>query len=141
MASEWKDVDHALEYLARADTIPHRTEGEAALLEEVPPESRRILDLGMGDGRLLELLLLRCPEAEAIGVDFSPPMISPFTLLGNMQPSVFIWKTSSCQNAVGKLTSETWHCVRYRRNPAIVSMASSVRRGLPTPMISIGTRR
>jgi SAM-dependent methyltransferase len=76
MASEWKNVDHALEYLARADTLPHRTEGEAALLEEVPPESRRILDLGTGDGRLLALLLLRCPEAEAIGVDFSPPMIA-----------------------------------------------------------------
>ena len=23
MANEWKDVDHALAYLARADTIPH----------------------------------------------------------------------------------------------------------------------
>jgi len=76
MATEWKNVDHALEYLARADTIPQRTEGEAALIEEVPPHCRRILDLGTGDGRLLALLLLRCPEAEAIAVDFSPPMIA-----------------------------------------------------------------
>ena len=75
MAHEWKDVDYALAYLERADTIPHRTEGEAVLLDEVPPDSRRILDLGTGDGRLLALLLLRCPEATGIAIDFSPAMI------------------------------------------------------------------
>lgn len=76
MANEWKNVDHALDYLARADAIPHRTEGEAALIEEVSPECRRILDLGTGDGRLLSLLLLRCPQAKGIAVDFSPAMIT-----------------------------------------------------------------
>ena len=76
MTNEWKDVDHALAYLARADTIPHRTEGEAALIEEVSPDSRRVLDLGTGDGRLLALLLLRCPEARGIALDFSPAMIT-----------------------------------------------------------------
>ena len=75
MANEWKNVDHALDYLARADTIPHRTDGEAALLEEVPPDCRSILDLGTGDGRLLALLLLRCPEATGIAVDYSTTMI------------------------------------------------------------------
>ena len=76
MTNEWKNVDHALAYLARADTIPHRTEGEAALIEEVSPDCRRILDLGTGDGRLLALLLLRCPEAKGIALDFSPAMIA-----------------------------------------------------------------
>ena len=75
MADEWKDVDHALAYLARADTIPHRTEGEAVLIEEVSPDCARILDLGTGDGRLLALLLLRCPDAKGIALDFSPAMI------------------------------------------------------------------
>jgi SAM-dependent methyltransferase len=75
MASEWKDVEQALGYLARADGIPHRAEGEAALLEEVPPDRRRLLDLGTGDGRLMALLLVRCPEAEGIAVDFSRPML------------------------------------------------------------------
>lgn len=58
MANEWKRVDHALAYLARADAIPHRTEGEAALIEEVSPDSRRILDLRTGEGRLLPALVL-----------------------------------------------------------------------------------
>ena len=75
MAHEWQDVDYALAYLARADTVPHRTEGEAVLIEEVPTDCERILDLGTGDGRLLALLLLRCPEAQGIALDFSPAMI------------------------------------------------------------------
>ena len=76
MADEWQNVDHALDYLARADTIPHRTEGEAALLEEVSPDCRRVLDLGTGDGRLLHLLLLRCPQATGVAIDFSPTMVA-----------------------------------------------------------------
>jgi methylase of polypeptide subunit release factors len=73
MTKEWQSVDHALAYLARADTIPHRTEGEAALIEEVSPDCKRILDLGTGDGRLMSLLLLRCPSAKEIAIDFRPP--------------------------------------------------------------------
>ena len=76
MTQEWKNVDHAMDYLARADTIPHRTEGEAALIEEVSPDCRRILDLGTGDGRLLALLLLRSPRAEGVALDFSAAMIA-----------------------------------------------------------------
>ncbi|MBI4601991.1 MAG: hypothetical protein HY721_08525 [Planctomycetes bacterium] len=42
---EYKSVEHALKYLAVADAIPHRTEGEAALLDEVDPACGRVLDL------------------------------------------------------------------------------------------------
>ena len=55
--------------------IPHRTEGEATLLEEVPKDARRVLDLGSGDGRLLGLLLLACPDATGVAVEFSPLML------------------------------------------------------------------
>src|SRR5262245_57568377 len=75
MSSEWTTTEHALAYLRMADRIPHRTEGEATLLEEVPKQARRVLDLGSGDGRLLALLLLACPEARGVAVEFSPPML------------------------------------------------------------------
>ena len=76
MKNEWESIEHALDYLGRADGIPHRTEGEAALLEEVPRDAQRILDLGTGDGRLLALLLLRRPQARGVAVDFSPTMLT-----------------------------------------------------------------
>jgi SAM-dependent methyltransferase len=75
MTHEWQTPEHALAYLRMADRIPHRTEGEAALLEEVPKDASRFLDLGAGDGRLLSLLLLACPAASGIALEFSPPML------------------------------------------------------------------
>ena len=76
MKNEWRNVEHALDYLGRADGIPHRTEGEAALLEEVPTDAQRLLDLGTGDGRLLALLCLSRPQARGVAVDFSPTMLT-----------------------------------------------------------------
>jgi len=75
MTSEWTSPEHAREYLQRADKIPHRSEGEATLLEELSPEARRVLDLGSGDGRLLELILRSCPSTEGVALDFSAPML------------------------------------------------------------------
>jgi SAM-dependent methyltransferase len=73
--NEWTSANHALAYLARADRIPHRTEGEAVLLEIVPTTVTRILDLGTGDGRLLALLKIDRPQASAVALDFSPLML------------------------------------------------------------------
>lgn len=75
MSNEWQTAEHAREYLEKADSLPHRAEGEAALLEEVPQGSESILDLGSGDGRLLALLLAHCPSARGVALDFSPPML------------------------------------------------------------------
>jgi SAM-dependent methyltransferase len=75
-ANEWTTVEHSLHYLALADRIPHRAEGEAVLLEQLPSAGvRRVLDLGTGDGRLLALLLHEKPEAEGIGLDVSPTLM------------------------------------------------------------------
>lgn len=72
---EWTTAEHALRYLARADAYPRRAEGEGALLEQVPGDARRVLDLGTGGGRLLGLLSHDRPGIVGVGLDFSKPML------------------------------------------------------------------
>ncbi|MGA7291595.1 MAG: class I SAM-dependent methyltransferase [Terriglobales bacterium] len=71
----WTRPDHVHDYLGRADSIQHRTEGEAALMEFVPRSTRRILDLGTGDGRLLALAKREHTDADSVAIDFSPAML------------------------------------------------------------------
>jgi len=71
----WTSTNHVRDYLSRADQISHRTEGESALLEFIPAGTRRILDLGTGDGRLLALVRAEHPETEAVALDFSTAML------------------------------------------------------------------
>lgn len=71
----WTSSEHVNDYLQRADQISHRTEGESALLEFLAPGTRRILDLGTGNGRLLAIVRERHPDTEAVAVDFSPAML------------------------------------------------------------------
>ena len=73
--NEYNSAEHALQYLARADRIVHRTAGEAVVLELVPRGVRRILDLGAGDGRLLALLRIDRAEAFGVATDLSPTML------------------------------------------------------------------
>jgi tRNA (cmo5U34)-methyltransferase len=76
----WTSSDHAKDYLSRADSVAHRGEGESTLLEFIPQNAQRILDLGTGDGRLLALVrsdLTRRGnrDTEAVAMDFSPTML------------------------------------------------------------------
>jgi tRNA (cmo5U34)-methyltransferase len=72
--SEWSDPGRVAEYLSRE--IPHRLTAEQMLLEALPSRVERFLDLGSGDGRMVALVRSRHPEARAVGLDASEPMLA-----------------------------------------------------------------
>ena len=86
----WSTASHALDYLRRADSIPHGVEGEATLLELMPENPRRILDLGSGAGRLLALVKAARPGAQFVALDFSSTMLDELHRLFDADPAVQI---------------------------------------------------
>jgi SAM-dependent methyltransferase len=73
-AEEWSDPARVAEYLSRE--IPHRPAADQMLLEALPTRVERFLDLGCGDGRMIALVRGRHPEARAVGLDASEPMLA-----------------------------------------------------------------
>ncbi len=71
----WSEASHASAYLEKRASIPQRDAGMAALSEWVPATTRRVLDLGAGDGAVLAGVLDRCPDATGVAVDFSALML------------------------------------------------------------------
>jgi tRNA (cmo5U34)-methyltransferase len=72
----WQDIAKVEEYLARVGRLPVRQLGELELVEALPPAVERVLDLGCGDGRLLGVVLEARPDvSQAVGLDYSPPML------------------------------------------------------------------
>ena len=76
--SNWRASSRVTDYLNRLDKIPHRTEGEILLCEFIPKKTKRILDLGTGNGRLIKLLKEKIPTVKSVAIDFSPPMLKEF---------------------------------------------------------------
>jgi tRNA (cmo5U34)-methyltransferase len=54
--NEWLTKERVLEYLSKANNIPHRTEGESVLLDHIPPNAKSVLNLGTRNGRLIKIL-------------------------------------------------------------------------------------
>ncbi len=105
----WSSSEHARDYLERADSVKHRGEGEATLLEFVPSNTRRILDLGTGDGRLLGLVKKELArhgntETEAVALDFSPAMLEAVRkrFTGNSSVTVVAHNLDNLLPALGK---------------------------------------
>ncbi len=72
---EYKTKAHAEAYLAKAETIPHRNEGEQVVLELLPDNLDRVLDLGTGDGRLLGYIKSHKMVRQGVATDFSEVML------------------------------------------------------------------
>jgi SAM-dependent methyltransferase len=72
---EWQKTEHAKRYLARAERVSHRREGEAELVRQLPADAQWVLDLGTGDGRLAGLVKEARPGVQIVAVDFSPTML------------------------------------------------------------------
>lgn len=77
VASSWQDEDKVVEYLGRVGRLEARAAGEAELLEVLPEQLDRVLDLGCGDGGLAALILAGRPDVGmVVGLDNSPPMLA-----------------------------------------------------------------
>ena len=74
-AKEWSSPQNALAYLNVADNLPHRSEGESVLIDHLPENTKRILDLGTGDGRLIKLIKANYPDMVAVSLDESRTML------------------------------------------------------------------
>jgi SAM-dependent methyltransferase len=79
-SSEWSSAEYALEYLEIAEQIPHKNEGEKVLLEYIPADVKRILDLGTGDGRLIKLIKSNKQQQQQLSASTSTSTsLSPLT--------------------------------------------------------------
>jgi len=75
----WQSEENVERWVeTRRSSSPDRDEGFAAMLEQLPKDLStplRFVDLGAGEGRVASIILDRYPNATAVLVDFSDPMM------------------------------------------------------------------
>src|SRR5690606_17087696 len=78
-SQEWSDPAKSSYYLNKVSSYENRLPGEKVLLECIPETTKRILDLGSGDGRIIKLMKEhfegRSEQIEFTALDVSPPML------------------------------------------------------------------
>jgi tRNA (cmo5U34)-methyltransferase len=75
----WQEPEVAQRFLdERSLLIPHREEQLGIMVRMIRAAGTplRVLDVGCGSGVLLGAALLAFPEAQGVGVDYSPPMLA-----------------------------------------------------------------
>jgi SAM-dependent methyltransferase len=68
--NEWANAEHARAFLDRRAGIPRIEVGYSELLEILPTNPTRVLDLGCGDGKVMAMI-----GGPGVAVDFSPHML------------------------------------------------------------------
>jgi SAM-dependent methyltransferase len=71
----WSNAEHARDYLDKRATHPWRAAAYEQLLDIVPPGTRRVLDLGCGDGEVISRVVAARPGVAGVACDFSPEML------------------------------------------------------------------
>jgi len=106
--AEWSSPGYASEYLEVSESIPHKNEGEQVLLEYIPTDAKRILDLGTGDGRLIKLIRSKRQQQSPkfIAVDVSPAMLEKATSYFKNDNDVSIVEHDLSDPISYKLTTE-----------------------------------
>ena len=73
----WRDEQQVGWYLERIGRLEARRAGERMLVEALPDAPKSVLDLGCGDGALMDLVLQHCPSVErGVAIDRSEPMLT-----------------------------------------------------------------
>ena len=85
---EWSSPGYASEYLEVAENILHKNEGEQVLLEYIPKDAERILDLGTGDGRLIKLIKQQLLHERQQQLSMSLSLSSPKFIVVDVSPTM-----------------------------------------------------
>ena len=76
----WRDEAKVAEYVERVDRLAARRAGEVELVDALAARLDAALDLGCGDGRLLQLVLAAHPGAgRGVALDNSPFVLNSLT--------------------------------------------------------------
>jgi SAM-dependent methyltransferase len=71
----WRSEKRVNKFITTLDNRPHVKEISRFFCEEIPTNVTNVLDLGTGDGRILEMVKLKNPTAKGVALDFSEPML------------------------------------------------------------------
>ena len=80
-SAEWSNPQKSLNYLKSVESFPYRKEGDTVLLQNIPVNATRILDIGSGDGRLIKMIKENShrSDIEFVALDISPVMLKSLT--------------------------------------------------------------